>query len=178
MEDSTLSETMMNEAALRGNLLAQPHIRATAICLFRHGERILVAEGYDPNKQKTFYRPLGGGIEFGERGCDTVMRELKEEIEADIAPQSLRYLCTIENIFTYNGQVGHELVLLYDGEFTDPAVYEQEEVTATEDDGIPFRAVWKSLDEFGPDAPLYPDGLLEMLRGGVINKNVFLTERK
>ncbi len=163
-------ETMMNEAALQGNLLSQPRIRATAICVFRHSNRILVAEGYDPIKRKTFYRPLGGGIEFGERGRDTVIRELKEEIGADIESQSLRYLCTIENIFTYEGQMGHELVLLYDGEFTDSAVYEQDEVAATEDDGSPFRAVWKRLNEFGPDAPLYPDGLLEMLCAGLMQE--------
>ncbi len=30
--------------------------------------------------------------------------------------------------------------------------------------GTPFKAVWKSLDEFGPgNPPVYPDGLLEYL---------------
>ena len=41
-------------------------IRPLAICVFLNNNRILVAEGYDPIKQQTFYRPLGGGIEFGE----------------------------------------------------------------------------------------------------------------
>jgi hypothetical protein len=40
-------------------------IRPIAICVFRHKDRILVAEGYDPVKKQTFYRPLGGVIEFG-----------------------------------------------------------------------------------------------------------------
>jgi len=42
------------------------HIRSIAICVFRHKNHILVAEGYDPVKDEYFYRPLGGGIEFGE----------------------------------------------------------------------------------------------------------------
>jgi len=40
-------------------------IRPLAIYLFRDGDRILVGEGNDPVKRETFYRPLGGGIEFG-----------------------------------------------------------------------------------------------------------------
>lgn len=41
-------------------------IRPLAICVFRHQDRILVAEGYDPVKDEHFYRPLGGGNEFGD----------------------------------------------------------------------------------------------------------------
>lgn len=41
-------------------------IRPLAICVFRHAGRILVAEGTDEVKGETFYRPLGGAIEFGE----------------------------------------------------------------------------------------------------------------
>lgn len=162
----------MNEAALKGNLLSQPRIRPTAICLLSHDGRILVAEGYDPNKRQTFYRPLGGGIEFGEQGRNTIMRELKEELGADVVPETVRYLCAIENIFTYNGQMGHEIVLLYSGELADRALYEKVEIEAKEDDGSPFRAVWKRLAEFGPDAPLFPDGLLEILHTGPMQENL------
>jgi len=42
-------------------------IRPIAICAFLRNNRILVAEGFDPVKDETFYRPLGGGIEFGNR---------------------------------------------------------------------------------------------------------------
>jgi NADH pyrophosphatase NudC (nudix superfamily) len=53
-------------------------IRPIAICVCRDGERILVAEGHDSQKGQTFYRPLGGTIEFGERGDETVQRELSQ----------------------------------------------------------------------------------------------------
>jgi NADH pyrophosphatase NudC (nudix superfamily) len=137
-------------------------IRPIAIGIFRSDERILVAEGYDPLKEQVFYRPLGGTIEFGERGHKAVVRELREELGAEAT--NLRYLCTLENIFTYNGQPGHEIVLVYEGELTDKSFYNRERLEACEDDGAPFVAVWKRLEDFGSHAPLYPDGLPELLR--------------
>ena len=66
-------------------------IRALAICVFRHNGRILVAEGVDPCKGgQVFYRPLGGGIEFGEYAKQTLVRELREELDAEIT--ALRFL--------------------------------------------------------------------------------------
>jgi hypothetical protein len=35
------------------------------MCVFRHGNRILVAVAVDEVKNQKFYRPLGGTIEFG-----------------------------------------------------------------------------------------------------------------
>jgi NADH pyrophosphatase NudC (nudix superfamily) len=71
-------------------------IRALAICVFRRGDHILVFEGHDPVKGGTFYRPLGGGIEFGEKSEDAVRRELKEEINVDVG--EIRYLGTLDQI--------------------------------------------------------------------------------
>ena len=136
-------------------------IRPLAICLFSRGDQILVAEGFDPVKDETFYRPLGGAIEFGERAVQTLARELSEEIGEQVA--DLRYLTTLENLFTFNGRPGHEIVLVYDGRFVDPQVYERPVLNGREHDGIAFRAFWKALTEFGPAAPLYPDGLLDLL---------------
>jgi len=88
-------------------------IRPLAICVFCNHNRILVAEGYDPVKKQTFYRPLGGGIEFGESSEHTIHRELMEEIGAEVS--DLKYLGTLENIFVFNGEPGHEIVMVYDG---------------------------------------------------------------
>lgn len=138
-------------------------IRPLAICVFTQGDRILVAEGYDPVKRETFYRPLGGAIEFGERGSDTLTRELREELGAEVI--DLRYLGTLENIFVFNGRPGHEIVLVYDGAFTDRALYQRRELKGREHDGSTFRAMWKARDEFRPGtAPVYPDGLLALIK--------------
>jgi 8-oxo-dGTP pyrophosphatase MutT (NUDIX family) len=136
-------------------------IRPIAICVIRNGARILVAEGYDHVKQQFFYRPLGGAIEFGEQGADAVVREMREEVGAEL--RNLRFLGTIENIFTYNGEQGHEIVLVYEADFTERAIYDRPSIEAYEDDGAPFKALWKPLDEFDGRAPLYPDGLLDFL---------------
>ena len=140
-------------------------IRPLAICVFLNNNRILVAEGYDPIKQQTFYRPLGGGIEFGEASADTVRRELKEELNVEVG--ELRYLGTLENIFVFNGTPGHEIVMVYDGALVDSGLYEQAVIVGIEAEiNESFNAIWKSLDEFGEGKSiLYPTGLLELLDG-------------
>ena len=139
-------------------------IRPLAICIFRHNNHILVAEGYDSVKNKYFYRPLGGAIEFGEWSVETICRELMEEIQAEVDRESLKYLGTVENIFYFNGEPGHEIVLIYDGALKNPRLYEQVVISGQEADGEDMRAMWKSLDEFATGKSiLYPTGLLEML---------------
>jgi len=136
-------------------------IRPIAICVCRDGDRILVAEGRDSKKDQTFYRPLGGTIEFGERGEETVRRELMEEIGATLT--EVRYLGMLENIFVYEGRRGHEIVLVYDGKLADRSLY-QKELIQGDELGQEFKAVWKRLDDFGDGKPpLYPEGLLVLL---------------
>jgi len=142
--------------------MSKHKIRPLAIGIFRRDDRILVREGYDPIKQQTFYRPLGGGIEFGEQAAETVVRELREEIGAEMI--NPRYLGALENLFIYNGKPGHEIVLVFAGELTDPALYERETWVGHEDGGEEFIVVWKPLADFAAgQAPLYPDGLLPLL---------------
>lgn len=138
-------------------------VRPLALCVFRRDDQIFVAEGYDAVKDQVFYRPLGGRIEFGEYSADTIVRELREEIGAEVT--ALRYLGTLENIFTYNGEGGHEIVLVYDGVFLDDYFYAQTVVEGHDDDQVLFRAYWIRLADFrSADAPpLYPDGLLALL---------------
>jgi ADP-ribose pyrophosphatase YjhB (NUDIX family) len=139
-----------------------PSIRPIAICIVHKADTILVFEGRDHVKQQTFYRPLGGAIEFGETGRQAITREIKEELGADL--EDLRYLFTLENIFTCDGQAGHEIVLVFTARLTEPGFYQQAQFTIYEDSGETFQAFWKPLSDFGPDGvPLYPDGLLERL---------------
>ena len=134
--------------------------------MFSNSKRILVFEGHDPIKGETFYRPLGGGIEFGERSEDTVRRELKEEINADVG--EIRYLGALENIFIFNGNSYHEIVMVYDGALVDSGLYEQAAIHGKEANGDDIRASWKSLDEFeSGKSILYPDGLMKLLRAEI-----------
>ncbi len=142
-------------------------IRVLALCVFRRDDQIFVAQGYDSAKDETFYRPIGGGIDFGERGSETVVREVWEEINAPV--RDVRYLGTLESIFVYEGNSGHEICLIYDGAFTeDYRNIDEYTVEGTDDDEdgshVLFTATWKPLSFFREGgAPLYPDGLLELL---------------
>lgn len=137
-------------------------IRPIVICLFRNGSRILVAEGFDPIKNQRFLRPLGGAIEFGETGLRTLEREMAEELGQTIEQPVL--LGALENIFTFNGQPGHEIVLVYDARFQDKSLYQCDRIKGGESDGSEFRAFWLDIDKKIPDGlPLYPDGLLNLI---------------
>jgi 8-oxo-dGTP pyrophosphatase MutT (NUDIX family) len=99
-------------------------IRVLALGLIRDGERLFVSEGYDPRRQQTFYRAMGGGVEFGETSREALEREFQEEIGAALA--NICYLGCLENLFTFNGQPGHELIQLYACDFADPAFYRRD----------------------------------------------------
>lgn len=139
------------------------HIRPIAIAIIRKDDQILVGEHHDGLKDKLFYRPLGGGIEFGEYGRDALIREMKEEINADI--NILKYLGAIENIFDFEGHMGHEIVQVYAAEFVDPTRYDQPTMIGVEENEATFKVIWKSLKSFQEKntPPLYPENLLELI---------------
>jgi 8-oxo-dGTP pyrophosphatase MutT (NUDIX family) len=141
-------------------------VRPIALCVFRNDGRILVQVGFDRINEQVFYRPLGGTIEFGELSQDTVVRELREELSVDVA--QVRYLGTLENIFVLKGQMGHEIIMVYDGVMADSSLYRLTEITGYEDDSHPLKARWISLSDYNPQVvstspPLYPTGLYELL---------------
>ena len=140
-------------------------IRPLAICVFRKNDKILVAKGYDSVKDEYFYRPLGGGIKFGEPATETICRELMEEIEAEVELKSLKFLGAVENIFTFLGKAHHEIVLIYDGALKESALYEQGVIVGQEENGEEVRALWKSMSEFeSGQSILYPTGLVDLLQ--------------
>lgn len=145
-------------------------VRALALAVIIHEDRIFVAEGHDPLTGTLFYRPLGGGIKLGERSEQTVVREINEEIGAALT--DLHYLGTLENIFHYNGQPGHEIVLLHRASFADPTFYQRTSIPAYDDGDLNFIAVWKPLDHFRRGmAPLYPAGLLDLIDRATDNQH-------
>jgi hypothetical protein len=70
----------------------------------------------------------------------------------------------LENIFTYEGNPGHEIILIYDAQFVNKKIYEKDVVKITESNDKWCNAYWKSLDEFGEGKfKLYPDLLKHLL---------------
>jgi ADP-ribose pyrophosphatase YjhB (NUDIX family) len=133
-------------------------IRMLALALIKNknGE-YLHHEAYDSVKKEKFYRPLGGGIEFGELGRDALKREFLEEINQDIKVGVL--LETFENIFIYEGEQGHQIILLYEASFIDESKYSKE-FQINENGKNVGKAVWKSVDQIkSEEAQLYPLGI-------------------
>lgn len=137
-------------------------IQVKALCVFYTRGKILVSRVDDPIKNTRYYRPLGGHVEFGESSSDTIAREIKEELQADIA--NLRLIGTLENLFTFKGNPGHEIIQVYDAGFVDKSIYLMSSIPFTESNGQQDEAVWKSLDAFNESASLVPTGLLGLLK--------------
>jgi ADP-ribose pyrophosphatase YjhB (NUDIX family) len=135
--------------------------------LIRQGDRILVERGRDDVKNETFFRLLGGTVEFGEKGAESVRRELLEELGAEV--EVGRLVATIENVFTYEGEPAHEICLVYECALPDQKLDGPDEWQAEE--GTPGGSVthyveWRSVDSFQRDREiLYPEGMREVLRG-------------
>ena len=66
----------------------------------------------------SFYlRAIGGGIEFGETSETAHRREFREEFEVELGAAQLRGV--VENIFEYEGSLGHEIVHVFGIESAD-----------------------------------------------------------
>jgi 8-oxo-dGTP pyrophosphatase MutT (NUDIX family) len=139
-------------------------IRVIAIGVITNPDRssLLVFEGVDRVTGQRYCRPLGGGVEFGELGRATLKREMREELSAEITNEC--YLGTLENLFSVNGERGHEIVLIYRADLLDAALYSQKYMEAVEDDGSRHPVIWATLKDIrAGQIRLVPGGLLEFL---------------
>ena len=118
-------------------------IRPIALGLAIKNNKLLVSEGFDKVKNEAFYRCLGGGIEFQERGEDALKREFLEEINVNITVKN--FLGISENIFTYQGKKAHELILFYSIDISDDNY--QDEYKVIDDHGETI-AKWINIEEF------------------------------
>ncbi|MFC4448018.1 NUDIX domain-containing protein [Halorussus aquaticus] len=121
-------------------------------------EELLVERHRDPESDETFYRPLGGGVEFGERGEEALRREFREELGVELA--GVFPVETYEDVFTFDGEIRHEVWRVYETDIVEDWPYEREEFTAREPDtGEEIECVWKSVADFEDGDTLYPEAL-------------------
>lgn len=134
-------------------------IRVLALGLIQNSDRIFVSQGYDAIKQQTFYRALGGGIDFGESSIDALKREFQEEIQAELT--NINYLGCLENIFVYDNDIQHEFIQIYRCDFVDLKFYELEELKFMEKKRKK-KALWVPLEQFkSGELILFPEQFLQ-----------------
>lgn len=138
------------------------YIRATALAIVLWRDHLLAA--HYPHFGDEFYRPLGGGINFGERAVDALHREIREEIGRSV--EVVEQIGVSENIFELDGEPGHQLMFEFITRWPDgqePA--DLSPIAGHEDNGEPIDARWLPLHRvFAGDYTLYPDGLADRLR--------------
>ncbi|MDR6140755.1 8-oxo-dGTP pyrophosphatase MutT (NUDIX family) [Microbacterium foliorum] len=112
-----------------------PAIRNIAVGLPVKDGHLLALEGHDSSRRLDFLRAIGGGIEFGETAGDALRREFMEELGVTL--EDAEPLGVFENIFTYEGEPGHEIAHVF-------------AVTCSELDAVPLGAELSILDEGSP----------------------------
>lgn len=132
-----------------------------ALCIIKHEDKILVMDGYDPKKDQNFYRLLGGGIEFGERGEEALKREFREELEVDL--ENIKFVTTLENIFTFDSKPGHEIVMVFKADLSNKELYRKDSIDILDSKGR-HKALWQKISDFKEKKLiLYPDNILEYI---------------
>ncbi|MDF2066690.1 NUDIX hydrolase [Bacillus sp. Cr_A10] len=141
--------------------------RANALGIIMNNNKILLEEqeGKHSKGTGTYYRPIGGTIEFGENSSETIIREYNEEIAVDI--EIKRYIACLENIFRIDGNLGHEITQIYLVGFIDQTLYQKDSFKVVEGNKTTFTK-WISLEEIIDGKKiLYPNGLKELLQKNI-----------
>ncbi|HKC04684.1 MAG TPA: NUDIX domain-containing protein [Patescibacteria group bacterium] len=136
-------------------------IRPLAVCIIKDEGRLLVTVSRDSFKKENYCRLLGGGIEFGETGEEALRREFKEELGTDL--ENVKYLTSMENIFTYEGKPGHEIDLLFEADLTNKELYKKDNIQIL-DNNEGGAATWQKISDFkDKKLILYPSVSLQYL---------------
>ncbi|MEO0770533.1 MAG: NUDIX domain-containing protein [Cyanobacteria bacterium J06649_4] len=138
-------------------------IRAIALGLIEHKNHIFVSRGRDPVTEETFYRFLGGGIEFGETSTAALSREFMEEVRAELT--AVEYVTCLDNIFTYNGKTKHELIQLFRAQFVSSTFYRLEDTFDLVEGDRVEQAFWLATDKvFSGDCRLVPESCIKYIK--------------
>lgn len=131
-------------------------VRVVAIGLLRHEDRLLVAEVRNDDGSVKGWRPLGGGVEFGETSAETLRREFLEE--TGFAIDVVGPPTVIENLYEHEGHTGHEIMFVYEITTSDPKAIARDRFVINENSQDVW-VEWVAVERFAAGERLLPDGL-------------------
>ncbi|MFC4357133.1 NUDIX domain-containing protein [Halobium salinum] len=122
------------------------------------GNEILVFEGESP-ESGVYYRPLGGGVRFGEDSVDALRREFREKLEVEL--EGVGEFGTFEDVFDCGGARHHEVALVYEAGIAQRWPYRLDSFPAADPEtGEEFDCLWKPVSAFTDGGEtLHPEGL-------------------
>ena len=142
--------------------MAEERIRAVALAIFVRPRDGAVLAVRFPEPDRVFYRPPGGGIEFGERAQEAACREAVEELGHAVYAE--RLLGIVENLFEHNGARGHEIVFNWLLRFEDESLYAYNELPVVEMNGSTYVAHWVQPTELAVQGiSFFPRELIPLL---------------
>jgi ADP-ribose pyrophosphatase YjhB (NUDIX family) len=121
-------------------MMKQNRIRVKALAWIEDKGFLFVVKLHDSIKGDDYYRPVGGSVEFGERAHEAVVREVREELNTEIALLASPFV--VENLFTCDGEQGHEIDFLFPARFTEITFYERKTYDLVEANGDKADALW------------------------------------
>ncbi|MFT4254082.1 MAG: NUDIX domain-containing protein [Caulobacter sp.] len=131
-------------------------VRVVVIGLLRREDRLLVAEVLNDDGSVKGWRPLGGGVEFGESSEETLRREFLEE--TGFAIEIAGPPTVLENLYEHEGFIGHEIMFVYEITTSDPKAVERDRFLISEN-GQDVWVEWLAVERFEAGERLLPDGL-------------------
>lgn len=168
LENETNKTTSNEKADITVNVGGYKlNVRAAGIII--HNNKILVHKKTDSD----YCALIGGRVQSGEDSETTIRREILEELGKQIEIKN--HFSTVENFFKANGENYHEIMFIYNVEFTNEKDKLIEETLDNIEGKKDLKFEWIPLDETDK-YNLRPEVLNKILKDGenashVINKD-------
>jgi 8-oxo-dGTP pyrophosphatase MutT (NUDIX family) len=141
-------------------------IKVKSLAWIEDEGKLLLVEFFDIVKRGHYYRAPGGHVEFGETTLIALRREMREELGAEIEVCGEPLI--LENIFTCNGNPGHEIAYLYPCRLLDQNINTREDLSLTEENGEQWAVKWIPIQDcLDGKVRLVPEGLLDWYRNRI-----------
>lgn len=108
--------------------------------IIRHNDKVLLHK----NINDPFYTIPGGRIKILEDSISALKREFREEINAKINIKKM--IAVVENFFNYENKKYHEIMFIYESDFTDINFYNTEVIKGIENKGN-LQFTWKKKED-------------------------------